>query len=671
MQLLAVALALLALVAAAAQGASPLRKQLYTHIEGNKNQNSCVRLINHNSVIGCSSPESGAVGVLYRVATPQDLATFKAAPADAYIALISQSMMADKSTITTLQGYDKYKGAFVYEDFGARSQPYSADDVQPNTNYGLEVAAEVDWNGAGGGYGVGGTEGIHWQNFNERPIYLLNEEDRNLIFSRYNGTNNFEATSDPEYPLWGAQLKNFMYGVRDADLCLRRQQCDPLSGQNIYGTTKLFAKGEEVVMAAAQLDSMSLFHDSAFGANADASGLVALLAAARLLSDENNGPRVRQLPRNIMFMMFTGEPFGYIGSSSLGYSMARNNPNFPSANQPLSFNEVKYYLELNQLLTGVNNDLHSYTLDTSSDAATIVSTLQASIANLSLSDVGLSDETGQTVPPASLRGLLHEMRNETMQNNFGGVVLTDHGPTSFANEFYNSHLDDKENIKASDSATVDRLCEMSTMVAQTLMSLAADVPVDSVNMMGTANCTYVRRLLECITVNQRCDLARELVGIIGPKDKPINRYIGVTRDETTLSLANGFFYSALADALAVERNISVSSCAPDNTAATYQTVRLRNGLCINTTTYVRYARSPAFPSYYSLANVGTAANNYRDGRDPRWSTWTESVWGVTSARIFQMESREAQLGTLLGGLAYFFLSFGAVFAAMRYTRQTE
>lgn len=88
-----------------------------------------------------------------------------------------------------------------------------------------------------------------------------------------------------------------------------------------------------------QLDSMSLFHDSSFGANADASGrtlamwspklllefpfcpplcasiahptpgflvVIALLAAARLLSDENNGPRVRQLPRNIMFMMFTG-----------------------------------------------------------------------------------------------------------------------------------------------------------------------------------------------------------------------------------------------------------------------------------------------------------------------------------------------------------------------------
>ena len=113
-------------------------------------------------------------------------------------------------------------------------------------------------------------------------------------------------------------------------------------------------------------------------------------------------------------------------------------------------------------------------------------------------------------------------------------------------------MDDKENIKASDSATVvgsgngdraqgtarhrarplfaptnpllhslfqDRLCEMSTMVAQTLMSLAADVPVDSVNMMGTANCTYVRRLLECITVNQRCDLARELVGCVWPVGK--------------------------------------------------------------------------------------------------------------------------------------------------------
>lgn len=44
------------------------------------------------------APESGAIGVLYRIAMPQDLTAFDAAPADGYIALISQSMFAEYVT---------------------------------------------------------------------------------------------------------------------------------------------------------------------------------------------------------------------------------------------------------------------------------------------------------------------------------------------------------------------------------------------------------------------------------------------------------------------------------------------------------------------------------------------------------------------------------------------
>lgn len=42
---------------------------------------------------------------------------------------------------------------------------------------------------------------------------------------RYNSTNKFSLDqTDPAYPLWGAQLKNFMWAVRDADLCLLRRK---------------------------------------------------------------------------------------------------------------------------------------------------------------------------------------------------------------------------------------------------------------------------------------------------------------------------------------------------------------------------------------------------------------------------------------------------------------
>lgn len=108
----------------------------------------------------------------------------------------------------------------------------------------------------------------------------------------------------------------------------------------------------------------------------------------------------------------------------------------------------------------------------------------------------------------------------------------------------------------------------------------------------------------------------------------------------------------------------------DQAVAEYQTVSWRDGRCLNTTTYVYYALSPAFESYYKLKKVGTAANNYRDGRDPRWATWTESVWGLTSARIFQMESPQQQLGTLLGSIFYFLATVGLVYAMSKFLVQS-
>lgn len=97
----------------------------------------------------------------------------------------------------------------------------------------------------------------------------------------------------------------------------------------------------------------------------------------------------------------------------------------------------------------------------------------------------------------------------------------------------------------------------------------------------------------------------------------------------------------------------------------------RNGTCLNTTVYVYSQLSPAFSGYYKLKPVGTEASNYTDGRDPRWSTWTESVWGATSASIFLMESPAQQLGTLLGSIFYGLAIFGLMYFFSRHLVQTS
>jgi hypothetical protein len=81
---------------------------------------------------------------------------------------------------------------------------------------------------------------------------------------------------------------------------------------------------------------------------------------------------------------------------------------------------------------------------------------------------------------------------------------------------------------------------------------------------------------------------------------------------------------------------------------------------MNSTVYAYYVRSPAFESYYVL----------KSNPDPRWSTWTESVWGYTSARIYLIEDPSQQLGTLLGGLAWLLFSVLSGFIVSRYFQQT-
>jgi Zn-dependent M28 family amino/carboxypeptidase len=83
-----------------------------------------------------------------------------------------------------------------------------------------------------------------------------------------------------------------------------------VGGKNIWNTLKSFEVQKKIVMAIASFDSSSFFHDLAFGANADASGVAALLGALQALSKVDQA----SLQKQIVFALFTGESWGYIGS---------------------------------------------------------------------------------------------------------------------------------------------------------------------------------------------------------------------------------------------------------------------------------------------------------------------------------------------------------------------
>jgi nicastrin len=68
-------------------------------------------------------------------------------------------------------------------------------------------------------------------------------------------------------------------------LCITTARCIPIGGYSVFGSLdRLLNDSKPWVLGTAALDSSALFHDLAAGADADMSGTIALLAAAKALT---------------------------------------------------------------------------------------------------------------------------------------------------------------------------------------------------------------------------------------------------------------------------------------------------------------------------------------------------------------------------------------------------
>lgn len=139
-------------------------------------------------------------------------------------------------------------------------------------------------------------------------------------------------------------MYSFMYGAVNSQVCLRRgsNYCQPIGGQSVIGTVRPRNASDSYILATASIDATSLFHQLAYGADADASGFIVLLAAAAAL---RRAPNVTSLPQNIMFALFNAERFGYAGSAQMASSLQAGS--FPSP--AMSLSSITAIVDLEQL----------------------------------------------------------------------------------------------------------------------------------------------------------------------------------------------------------------------------------------------------------------------------------------------------------------------------------
>lgn len=292
-------------------------------------------------------------------------------------------------------------------------------------------------------------------------------------------------------------------------ICLTALFCDPLGGTNIFNTLIETSKSDSiknnsVIVLASRLDSFSMFDQISPGADSAISSLVTLLTVAHTL----NKPWIKNniKDKNVLFALFDGEAFDYIGSGRTVYDMTVGkfpvDPKNDVNRSQIRIEHFSHFIELNQLGFHANDSQQKLWIHKNINPTTNLTKLEEIIKNnAKKTDLDIeSVADGAPLPPSSLQSFLKE------NNKLVGIVIANH-EKEFKNKFYNSLFDDINNLNISDSRVTKQLTNIATVVSKSIHELLTGNSSDSI----TADETLVYNLLDCYLNDSSCDLFKYVV----------------------------------------------------------------------------------------------------------------------------------------------------------------
>uniref|UniRef100_A0A3Q1EQ29 Nicastrin n=1 Tax=Acanthochromis polyacanthus TaxID=80966 RepID=A0A3Q1EQ29_9TELE len=644
-----------------------VEKKIYVHLNYTV---PCVRLLNATHQIGCQSSLSGDVGVLHVLESEENLDwVLSSGPNPPYMVILESSLFTRSIMMKLKNGSSRVAGVVVVAPNTNPVEGFSPHTSCPNENTGvysesydpaLAHCNRTVWNPLG--------SGLSYEEY-DFPIFSLKDDnDTQVIRQCYLNHNKAVNGSSPRYPLCAMQLYSHMSAVTDTATCMRRNDinftispemvCDPLGDFNVWASTKPLnntekghKKWEEVVIAAARLDSRSFFFDVAPGAESGASGFITLLAAAHAL---RNVTQEAPPNRTILYTFFQGETFDYIGSSRMVYDMENNR-------FTVDLDNVHSVLEIGQV--GLHGDsrlwLHSDPVSkrngsVNEEVRKLIDNLQSAAAGLgfTVGEAGFS----QPLPPSSFQRFLRARQ-------IPGVVIENH-QFNFTNRYYQSMYDNAEYLNVSYppnltpeeqlefvTDTAKALTEVATMVARALYVQAGGAESQKDNI--TADRQIVSQMLYGFLVRSNNSWFQQLI----PSDlsshltdRPTNFYVGVDMQSSEPTLLVQYLLANLTGSTV---NVTQENCQNQREDEndkenkhffTYMWVQgaappnstEREGFCVRSTVRLSRAVSPAF--------------ELRDYTSKNYSTWTESRWKSIKGRIFLVASHELEMLTLGVGI---------------------
>lgn len=642
--------------------ADPASQKIYIQLYG---ENICFRRLNATHQVGCTSKSGGNVGVVQLVETKEDLREVldngQFAP---YVIAISY-LNFSSPTLRSIQESGKANGVLVLFDEEIKPDEkydFSPDQTCPNAYYGMyrenlsNKECATKWNLR--------AQNTLFENW-DFPIFAVrNKDDIKELKERYRTFNSPESLKADKWPLCAAELRSYMLAAKDAKTCIRRSKlytnihhttfCRPLGDRNIWSTLIPLNKSdpipdEPMIVVAARLDAASMFDGVGPGADSTVTGLVTLLAVAEALSKIKE--EFRSNKTNVMFALFNGESYDYIGSSKMVYEMEQGR--FPSSlddsveNQSalVNLSSISHFIELSQLSSGTGTFVHAD--DGTRSNKTIDREITKMIESLKSSMKGIQASAIPTLPAASLQSFLHKNKQ------IAGIVLSNYD-ANYANKYYNSIFDLGSTVTDTWSETGPlfiHLASVASAVAETVFLLGTgkttSIPI---------NVTRIRDMCLCYLNSSDCTLFRESVDsdefkLLSNVTYPL--YVSVDPFMNTITkLTLQLLARLTGDVL---ENVTKSECNSRREDQIFRYIWMqgpaemnKSGVCVKTTANYSRAVSPAFEIDEYDFDLG------------EYSTWTESEWEATSIRIFLKPSKTWEVTVLMTGLAIFILSFFSV-----------
>ena len=636
--------------------------KMYESIQGDM---ACFKRFNGTHEIGCTSDIKGNVGVIQVVNSIDEVdSLISNGTHHPYVIAIDPSLLTPNVLENVQKSDGKINGVIVLNKEDTEVSHFSSQATCPNSLTSFyrysrkykDYCEKKPWNPLG--------NSILFNNYNF-PIFLIDDADsiKNII-NCYNTHNNPDNSVD--YPLCAIELVSDMFGTTNSEVCMRRALlssivhpvnfCDPLYDFNIWGSLKPMNHSEgiandSVIIVATRTDSITMFNDISPGANSAVTGLVTLLLVAEAINKVRDTLIENSNDKNIMFVLFEGESWDYIGSSRMVWEMARDEfPNRVIKDQEdqiaqISLDHIHSFIELSQVgLVDIDKPtyyLHTDPISNSDDEIlkktnVLIDSLKKISVDYPKVNYGDTDQDA-TLPPASFQSFLK-------RKNISGVVITDH-KTEFKNKYYDSYLDDYKYLeyKSSINETDDndklhhKIANLATSISKLLVKLLG---VDE-DIQIEADTKLSNDLLHCYLRNINCTIFREH-GRHELREKwfqqrPAKMYVSILRGEDQLThLTRNIFahYFGMID------NVTESECRSNSTQIYhhYYFPYIDNGTCILSTVRENVAYSPAF-----------VIKDY-DWKSGHYSTWTESGWSAMRARIFLIPSSNEEISLVVVGV---------------------